>query len=188
VRRLFTTTFAIAAVAALPVASGIAGNGNGQAKNLAAKQCVAEKKADKAAFKATYGPKHAMRTCIKGETPEIKNELRNAAQECRAERDADPDAFRETYGNNAPGSENSQGGKKNAFGKCVSSKARAEVQEEVAEFKNAAKDCRDERAADPDGFKETYGTNAPGGENAQGSKKNAMGKCVKSKVRAAEDE
>ena len=186
-RRLIMLTFAFGAVMALPVTSGIAGNGNGQAKNLAAKQCKAEKKADKAAFKATYGPKHAMRTCIKGEKPEIKDELRNASQECRDERSADPDLFQETYGGNAPGGENSHGEGKNAFGKCVSTKVRAEIQEEVAEFKNAAQECRDERSADADAFKETYGTNAPGGENAQGAKKNAFGKCVKTKVHAAED-
>ena len=34
------------------------------------------KKADKAAFRAAYG-KHAMRACIKGETPEAKDELRS---------------------------------------------------------------------------------------------------------------
>jgi hypothetical protein len=118
VRRVTMLTFALAAVIALPAASGIAGNGNGHAKNLAAKLCKAEKKDDKAAFKAKYGPKHAMRTCIKG----IKPEVRNAAQECREERALDPDAFRENYGTNSPGGENSQGNKKNAFGKCVTTK------------------------------------------------------------------
>jgi hypothetical protein len=187
VRRLIMVGLALGAAMALPVSSGIAGDGNGQAKNAAAKLCKAEKKADKAAFKATYGPKHAMRTCKKGEKPEVKAELKNAAQECRDERSADPDGFKETYGGNTPGGENSQGGGKNAFGKCVSTKVRAEIQEEVAEFKNAAQECRDERAADPDGFKDTYGSNAPGGENAQGAKKNAFGKCVKTKVHAAEE-
>ena len=38
----------------------------------------------------------------------------NAAQQCRAERAADIDAFREKYGTNK--------NKRNAFGKCVSSK------------------------------------------------------------------
>ena len=117
-RRVTMLTFAIAALVALPAASGIAGNGNGHAKNLAAKLCKAEKKADKAAFKENYGPKHAMRNCVKGTTDEVKS----AARECREEREADPDAFRETYGSNEPRGENSQGGKKNAFGKCVKTK------------------------------------------------------------------
>ena len=184
-RRLIMLAFALTAVVALPVASGIAGDGNGHAKNLAAKACVAQKKADKAAFKATYGPKHAMRTCIKGETPEIKGDLKNASQECRDERTADPALFAETWGSNTPSGENAHGGGKNAFGKCVSSKVRDEIQEDVAEFKNAAQTCRDERTADPDAFSETYGTNAPAGENAHGAKKNAFGKCVKTKVHAA---
>jgi hypothetical protein len=128
VRRLTMLTFAIAALVALPAASGIAGNGNGNghAKNVAAKLCKAEKKADKAAFKETYGPKHAMRNCIKGTTDEVKA----AAQDCREERTADPDAFRETYGDNEPRGENSQGAKKNAFGKCVKTKVHAAHDEE----------------------------------------------------------
>jgi hypothetical protein len=125
VRRLIITTLAAAAVLALPVASGIAGNGNGQAKNIAAKLCKAEKKADKAEFKETYGPKHAMRNCIKGTTPEV----RNAAQECREERADDPDAFKDLYGTNEPKGENSEGARKNALGKCVKTKVQAEDEE-----------------------------------------------------------
>jgi hypothetical protein len=187
VRRLITLALALGAAMALPVSSGIAGDGNGEARKAAAKLCKAEKKADKAAFKATYGPKHATGTCVKGSKPKIKAELKNAAQECRDDRAADPDGFKETYGSNAPGGESSQGGGKNALGKCVSTKVRAEIQEEVAEFKNAAQKCRDDRAADPDGFKETYGSNAPGGENSQGGGRNALGKCVKRQVHAAEE-
>jgi hypothetical protein len=41
---------------------------------------------------------------------------KNAAKECATERDADADAFRTQYGKNA--------NKRNAFGKCVSEKAR----------------------------------------------------------------
>ena len=47
-----------------------AGDGNG-GRSAVAKECAKLKKADRAAFKATFGPKHAMRHCIKGqpETP-----------------------------------------------------------------------------------------------------------------------
>lgn len=83
-----------------------------QARDAAAKQCAAEKKADKAAFKSLYG-KHAMRTCIKGETPVAEDEFKNAAKECKAERSADPDAFAAAYGE-----------RKNALGKCVSTKVK----------------------------------------------------------------
>jgi len=90
----------------------IAGNGIGddRARNLAAKQCAADKKADKEAFRGTYGPEHAMRNCIKATIPEAKN----AAKECKAERDEDRAAFQGEYGRNENG--------RNALGKCISEK------------------------------------------------------------------
>jgi len=105
------TIITVAALVALGFAgpAGAASN-NEHAKAAAAKQCAAEKKADRDAFEATYGPKHAMRNCIKATTPEAKN----AAKECKAEREADPVAFQETYGTNENG--------RNALGKCVSQK------------------------------------------------------------------
>jgi hypothetical protein len=86
---------------------------SGESRAVQAKQCAAMKKADKAAFKATFG-KHAMRKCIKEQPidPTV-SEFKNAAKECKAERAEDPDAFRETYGSNPNG--------RNALGKCVSS-------------------------------------------------------------------
>jgi hypothetical protein len=143
------------------------------AKNLAAKQCTSEKKADKGAFKAAFG-KHATRNCIQGTTDETKAELENAAQACRADRQDDPQAFQDTWG-----TEQSQG--RNAFGKCVSSTAREEVKEDVAEFKNAAQACRSEREDDPAAFQEKYGT-----EESKG--KNAFGKCVSSMVKHSDDD
>lgn len=132
------------------------------AKNLATKECAAEKKADKAAFNSLYG-KHAMRDCIKGATDDSQGELKNAAKECKAEQKADPAGFEATYGD--PYTSNS-------FGKCVSSKVTADDETDVDEFANAAKECKAERAADPEGFKETYGTKKG---------RNALGKCVSSK-------
>jgi len=97
----------------------------------------------------------------------------NAAKECKAERTANPETFATTYGTN--------GNKRNAFGKCVSTKAKAKEQaadeqdaEEAAEFKNAAKECDAERTADSAKFADKYGTN----EN----NRNAFGKCVSSKA------
>jgi hypothetical protein len=58
---------------------------------------------------------------VRAEMAEEAEETANAAQECKAERKADPDAFREKYGTNR--------NKRNAFGKCVSSK-RSEADEE----------------------------------------------------------
>jgi uncharacterized membrane protein YdfJ with MMPL/SSD domain len=93
---------------------------------------------------------------------------------CRAERGttaASIAAFAEKYGTNK--------NKKNAFGKCVSSKSKDEDDEdEAGEDKsknktNASKACKAERgttAASIAAFAEKYGTN----EN----KRNAFGKCV----------
>ena len=109
-----------ASLSAMLIAAPLATAGNAtsdaHAKNLAAKQCAAEKKADKQAFHATYG-KHAMRNCIKGTTDQEQSQLNNAAQQCKSERSADPEGFRSTYG-----TDHSQG--RNAFGKCVSSKVK----------------------------------------------------------------
>ena len=101
----------------------------------------------------------------------------NAAKECKAERAADPATFASSYGTARMS--------RNAFGKCVSKKAKAKEHaadeqdaEDAAEFKNAAKECDSERTADATAFAEKYGTN----EN----NRNAFGKCVSSK--ASEDE
>jgi len=146
--------------------------------NAAKAQCQAERgksKATREAFRSKYD---GFADCLgkKAADEEAENEeaARNAAQECKAERSADPTAFKETYGTNKNG--------KNAFGKCVSGKASekkaamdAADAQEVAETKNAAKECAAERAADRAAFKEEYGTNKNG--------KNAFGKCVSRKVR-----
>ena len=106
----------------------------------------------------------------------------NAAKECKAERDADADAFRTKYG-----SEGHPNGR-NAFGKCVSQKAREKEaaadeqdEQEATEFKNAAKECAAERsdpgfpaAHEGKSFEDFYGSNR--------NKRNAFGKCVSSKA------
>jgi hypothetical protein len=108
----------IAAIAAPAAMADVGGTPNG-GRSAIAKECAKLKKADRAAFKATFG-KHAMRKCIKGEPVETSEttpaEFKNAAKECRAERAADPALFQETHGTN--------GNKRNAFGKCVSGKVK----------------------------------------------------------------
>ena len=114
----------IAAVGA-PVVN--ANDGPNGGRSAAAKECAKLKKADRAAFKATFG-KHAMRKCIKGEPVDTSEtspaEFKNAAKECRSERQADPEGFQETYGANKS--------KRNAFGKCVSGKVKHTPEEEAA--------------------------------------------------------
>jgi hypothetical protein len=113
------------------------------------------------------------------EAQEEQTAHKNASKECKAEREADPEAFAQTYG-----TENSN--RRNAFGKCVSQKAReneAEADEQdqqnATEFKNAAKECAAEREADPEAFAQEYGTESS-------NRKNAFGKCVSRKVRENE--
>ena len=103
---------------------------------------------------------------------------RNAARECRAERNAmGAENFANTYGTN--------GNRRNAFGKCVSRRARDEAREEATAHRNASRDCRAERS-DPNfaaahggqTFEQFYGTGPQG--------RNAFGKCVSQKARANE--
>jgi hypothetical protein len=164
-------TIACGCLCASLLVAGVATAGNKQtsndhASNLAAKQCTAMQKADPSAFRAAYG-EHAMRNCIHGTTNEVSTELKNAAKECKAARQADPVGFQQTYGSNHNG--------QNALGKCVSTKVNADIKEDTAEFKNASKECKAARQADPVGFQQTYGSNHNG--------RNALGKCVSSKVK-----
>ncbi len=87
----------------------------------AAKACAAEREADEAAFATKYGTgANAFGKCVSSkrsaESRADRRETVNAARTCSAERKADPAAFRTKYGTNAS--------KSNAFGKCVSAKAK----------------------------------------------------------------
>jgi len=97
-----------------------------------------------------------------------KADKREAQKECRALRGDDAatrEAFKAEWGN---------------FGKCVSSKAREAKAERKAAKRNAARDCREERSADAEAFREKYGTNA--------NKRNAFGKCVSQTAKANREE
>jgi hypothetical protein len=156
----------------------------------AAKECRAERGTTDATREAFATKYKTFGQCVSRRAREERAERRraklNAAKECKAER-ADEDfpashdgkAFNEYYGTNPNG--------KNAFGKCVSSKARAkkaelddEDEEEAERSKEAARECDAERS-DPDfpathdgeTFAEHYGKNR--------NDRNAFGKCVSSK-------
>ena len=103
---------------------------NEQAQQNAAQECKAERSEDADAFREKYGTnsnkRNAFGKCVSGKASEEKaemdaedeeqaDEFKNAAKECAAERSGDEDAFREKYGTNQ--------NKRNAFGKCVSSKS-----------------------------------------------------------------
>ena len=103
-----------------------------------------------------------------------QGDRKNAAQECRFERGgtaATREAFRMKYGTNR--------NKRNAFGKCVSRRANDEERERKNASKNAAQQCKDERAANPQAFATKYGTNA--------NYNNAFGKCVSGKAKENKD-
>jgi len=100
----------------------------------------------------------------------------NAAQECRAERgstDATREAFVAKYGTNA--------NKRNAFGKCVSQRARDEEQEGKVAHTNASKQCKAEA--------EEIGAEAFAAKYGKGKKgANAHGKCVSGKAKQLEQQ
>jgi hypothetical protein len=154
-------------------------------KREARQECRAERgttAATREAFKAKWGGfGHCVHQTAREAKAERKAARRNAARDCREERgdtDASIAAFRDKYGTNA--------NKRNAFGKCVSEKAKAKRQEqdeqdadEAEDTKNAAQECDAERSADRKAFDEKYGTNH--------NKKNAFGKCVSQKSSHEDD-
>ena len=94
------------------------------------------------------------------------SDFKNAAHYCKAFKKASGANFASMFGS-----------KKNAYGKCVSQKAKTKKDaadqadaKAIAKRKSAAKTCATERKADADAFKAKYGTNA--------NKSNAFGKCV----------
>jgi hypothetical protein len=97
----------------------------------------------------------------------------NAAKECRTERGSTPatrEAFVAKYGTNR--------NKKNAFGKCVSTRALDEEQEGAVAHKNASKECKAEaEALGDEAFAAKYGT---------GKGNSAHGKCVSQKAKPHE--
>ncbi len=144
-------------------------------------QCKTERaQMGKTVFAATYGTNknkaNAFGKCVSKRTTATaaaeKAAKTNAAKDCKAERTADPVLFAKTYGTGKNG--------KNAYGKCVSSKAKAKtaatVAKQVKADVNAAKACRIEQKAGAEAFKETYGSNK--------NKSNAFGKCVSAKAKA----
>jgi hypothetical protein len=177
-KRVLMVAIALVAFAA-PAGTAVAKTSKAD-KREANKECKALRGDDAAtreAFKAEWGN---FGKCVSAKAREAKAERkaakRNAAKDCREERgdtDASIAAFREKYGTNA--------NEKNAFGKCVSQKAKAkrEAQDEkdaaaAEEQTNAAHECADERSADKKAFEDKYGTNH--------NKKNAFGKCVSQKA------
>jgi len=165
-KRLITIVAATALASSVLAPAATAENESPNPKQVANQICHEQKKGmDNKSFKELYGGKRAMQTCKRQNRGEAETVIANAAHECKAEREADPATFAANYGD-----------KKNAFGKCVSQKAKAKGDEEAEKTANAARECKAEREADPATFAVNYG-----------ERKNAFGKCVSEHARDDEE-
>jgi hypothetical protein len=168
-----------------------AGNSTQAHLNSPGQHCRQLRNADAAGFKQTYGagPNKvgAFGRCASAwaqrNRTNISNARPNASRLCRTEQQdsnfsnttLEPQhngqTFNQFYGDTNPHNPNAN----NAFGKCVSQKAKAlgdartatQQAAQVNGFKNAAKYCKDLRANHNAQFLSTYGTSH-----------NAYGKCV----------
>jgi hypothetical protein len=154
----------VAALLAFAVpAAALAANEAPSPVDLAKAACKSEKaQMGKKTFTLTYpgsGASTATETCVAKRDGRATADVKNAAKECKAERAADAAAFTKKYGTNKNG--------KNAYGKCVSGKARHATEQETQARINAAKACKKLKAEQKATFEASYGT-----------KKNVFGKCV----------
>ncbi len=167
----------VATMALLAPAAAFADDPPGQEKSPA-QWCKQERtKLGDAVFKQTYGTNlpsrsNAFGRCVSKKAQESKADHANAAKVCRAEQQDSNFAaghggktFDEYYGTAKNG--------KNAFGKCVSSKAEQAAANDSQATIKAAKQCKSERSADPVAFKSKYGKK---------NQANAFGKCVSRKT------
>jgi hypothetical protein len=165
-RKLTLTALLALAVPAVALAE----NGAPSPTDLAQAACKSEKaQMGTTTFKATYAAgsmSGATKVCVAKRDGSAEVALKNAAKACKAERAADPAAFTTKYGTNKNG--------KNAYGKCVSAKARGATEQQTTARVNAAKACKKLKAEHKADFESTYGTT-----------KNAFGKCVSKMARAS---
>jgi hypothetical protein len=190
--RRFVIVAGVVGTLALPASAQATEAGSAAERQNASQECRFERgttAATREAFKVKYGANHnkanAFGKCVskatKDESAEGEAAKADAPAACRAEEGATDEskaAFAEKYGTNGNG--------KNAFGKCVSAKAKElEEQADAADHANAtarktaAKRCDEERgesAATRAAFTKKYGTDSGG--------KNAFGKCVSKLAKA----
>lgn len=102
------------------------------------------------------------------------SDFKNAAKYCKALKAASGSSFASMFGT-----------KKNAYGKCVSSTAKKQANEDATQEKaaktNAAKECKAER--DDAGFAAAHGGKTFEQFYGTGNGKNAHGKCVSQKAK-----
>ena len=122
-----------------------------------------------ALFKLAYGTNknhsNAHGKCVSKHVRTVDKTHKFAKNACKAEREANAAEFALKYGS-----------KKNALGKCVSSRAKALKDEDRNGLTNAARFCKSERVS--------MGTTAFTAK--YGNKRNAFGKCVSSHAKDEE--
>ena len=165
-----------AALAALVIPAASLGGTTGQDRQNGARACHALKASlGQDVFRQTYGTaqsnrRNAMGRCVSQWTHAAHQNRVSARAACTAEQ-ADPNfaashdgkSFADFYGKNA--------NDHSAFGKCVSSKAKAGLQQQQQTTVNAARSCATERGTlGVAAFRAKYGKNA--------HDRNAFGKCV----------
>jgi hypothetical protein len=166
--------FVVALVALAVPFAALAADPSGTEGTNPAQACRAEQASMGAdPFKALYGTNadksNAFGKCVAKKATGREKSHANAVSACRAEQ-ADTSfagshggkTFDQFYGSGKNGN--------NAFGKCVSAKAKSSNDAADATVLNAVKQCRTERAGDPAAFKAKYGKNR--------NRANAFGKCV----------
>ena len=175
------------ALTALALPALVVANPTSTDSRNAAKECKAERgtaAATREAFALKYGTNHhrrnALGKCVSGKSREEESQREHAAdkavKQCKAERDSlGVQAFQEKYGTSK--------NKHNAFGKCVSQRAKENKEaadekdrQRAAAFRSAAKKCAAERKLGRSEFADKYGTNR--------NKRNAFGKCVSKLARS----
>ena len=126
-------------------------------------------------FKSLYAPggtgANAMGKCVSKHAHAAAVNRTNAAKACKAEMELPEAQFRATHGGMSFAEFYGKNkNDRNAYGKCVSSKAHAANEQAEAATMNAARACKAERAAGAAAFTAKYG-----------GKASAFGKCVSSK-------
>lgn len=153
-------------VLALPAAADAADTPS--PAELAKTACQSERgQSGRQTFKAAYAARStsaAMTACVDKRDGAAETDLKNAAKACKAERAADPAAFTAKYGTNKNG--------RNAYGKCVSAKAREAAAQQTQARVNAATTCKKLKAEQKADFEQRYGTS-----------RNAFGRCVSKTAR-----
>jgi hypothetical protein len=168
----------ILAALAVTASVALAAPGAGQGKSPA-QFCKTELATLGAAnFKSLYSPggsgANAMGKCVSKHARAAAANRVNAAKACKAEMAMPEAEFRATHGGKSFAEFYGKNkNDRNAYGKCVSSKAHAANAKQEAALMNAAKACKAERAADRAAFTAKYG----------GKAASAFGKCVSSKTK-----